>query len=142
MTKAATQRPDPRVMQGVIPYLSYAGRAGEAMDFYARAFGATELGRMPEEGSPGRLMHGQVEINGGAFMVTDHAGPEGPPPTILPGGHLQLVVADARAWWDRAIAASCAQVMPLERQFWGDDWGIVVDPFGINWAILQPGPQT
>ena len=141
MTDTATTQLDPRVMQGVIPYLSYAGRAAEALDFYGRAFGARELGRMPEEGNPDRLMHAQVEINGGAFMVTDHSGPDGPPPAILPGGHLQLVVADARAWWDRAIAAGCVQVMPLERQFWGDDWGMVRDPFGILWAILQPGEQ-
>jgi PhnB protein len=67
----ATQ-PSPDVMRGVIPYLVLAGRAGEAADFHARAFGATDLGRMPMPDRPNALMHVQVEINGGAFMMTDH----------------------------------------------------------------------
>jgi len=39
--------PDPSSMKGVIPYLALGGRAAEACDFYAKAFGATEMGRMP-----------------------------------------------------------------------------------------------
>jgi PhnB protein len=132
----ASQRPEAAVMAGPIPYIDMRGRAGEAADFYARAFGARDLGRMPGH-EPGRLMHCQVEINGGALMMTDHREGE-----IEAGfGHLQLVVADGRAWWDRAIGAGCTEVMPYERQFWGDDWGLLRDPFGISWAVLQPGPE-
>ncbi|MFN3463416.1 MAG: VOC family protein, partial [Terricaulis sp.] len=65
-------------MQGVLPYIAMAGRTAEAMDFYARAFGAEDIGRMPFfDGSPG-VMHGQVLINGGALMMTDS--------TMNPGG--------------------------------------------------------
>lgn len=64
-------RPSPSVMKGVIPYLAYQGRAGEAAKFYAKAFGATPLGSMPMENSPGQFMHIQIEINGGAFMMID-----------------------------------------------------------------------
>lgn len=138
---ATATRPDACVMRGVIPYLGLGGRASEAADFYARAFGATDLGRMPDPDKPGEQMHVQVEINGGALMMTDHraeGAPEGPP---LARGHLQLVVDDGRAWWDRAVAAGCTVVMPYERQPWGDDWGLVLDPFGIHWAVLQPGPE-
>ena len=53
-------------------------------------------------------------------------------------GHLQLVVADGRAWWDRAVTAGCRVLAPYERQFWGDDWGLLEDPFGLKWAVLQP----
>ena len=49
-----------RTMQGVIPYIGMNGRAAEAADFYARAFGARDLGRMPGEDDPSRLMHAQV----------------------------------------------------------------------------------
>jgi PhnB protein len=135
-----TGRPDARVMQGVIPYLVLRGRAGEAADFYTRAFAATDLGRMPMEGVPGRYMHVQVEINGGALMMTDHD-MDRPQPDHggpLPSGHLQLVTGDARMWFDRAVTAGCTVVEPLARQFWGDDWGLLRDPFGITWAILQP----
>ena len=132
-------RPEDRIMQGVIPYLSLAGKAGEAADFYAKAFAAKDIGRMPFPDRPG-FMHLQVEINGGALMLTDHSeGPvaEGSP---IARGHLQLVVPDGRAWFDRAVAAGCASVMPYERQPWGDDWGMVRDPFGLLWAVLTPNP--
>lgn len=133
-------RPADRIMQGVIPYLSLGGQAGAAAEFYARAFAAKGIGRMETPGQPGHYMHLQVEINGGALMLTDHAGegaPEGPP---LARGHLQLVVADGRAWFDRAVAAGCTVAVPYDRQPWGDDWGMVRDPFGILWAMLTPDP--
>lgn len=126
-------------MRGVIPYLAMSGRAGEACDFYARAFGAEDRGRMPApEGQTG-LMHAQVLINDGMLMLTDHMGEGTSQPTSF--GHLQLVVADGRAWWDRAIAAGCSEIMPYERQPWGDDWGLMEDPFGIKWAVLETGIQ-
>jgi PhnB protein len=138
---ATTTRPHADVMRGVIPYLNLAGRAAEAADFYARAFAAVDLGRMPDPERPGRHMHVQIEINGGALMMTDHGceGAATAPP--LASGHLQLVVGDGKAWWDRAIASGCTVVMPYERQQWGDDWGLLRDPFGIQWAVLQPGPE-
>jgi PhnB protein len=133
-------RPDAAVMRGVIPYVGLNGRAAEAMDFYAAAFGATDIGRMPDAESPARLMHGQLQINGGALMLTDMGCEDG-----AEGGvgnmHMQLVVEDGRFWWDRALAAGCTVAMPYERQFWGDDWGMLVDPFGIRWAVLRPGPD-
>ena len=70
---------DPAVMNGVIPYLLMVGRAAEACDFYARAFGAKGLGRMPfPDGKPG-LIHAQIEINGevratGTLSVVDYGG--------------------------------------------------------------------
>jgi PhnB protein len=132
-------RPEDRTMQGVIPYLSLAGKAGEAADFYAKAFGAKDIGRMPFPDQPG-YMHLQVEINGGALMLTDHVGEGSEPGVPLRRGHLQLVVPDGKAWFDRAVAAGCATVMPFERQAWGDDWGMIRDPFGILWAVLTPDP--
>ena len=126
-------------MQGVIPYLAMAGRAAEACDFYTRAFGAEDAGRMPRpDGEPG-LMHAQVAINGGMLMLTDHVGPNGA--SSLNFGHLQLVVNDGRVWWDRAIEAGCTEVLPYERQPWGDDWGLLRDPFGVSWAILEGRAQ-
>lgn len=135
MTEATM--PDPNSMKGVIPYLVLGGRAGEACDFYAKAFGATEMGRMPfPDGTPG-LMHAQVGINDGCLMMTDYNA-EGSSAAVN-FGHLQLVVGDGRMWWDRAVAAGCTVLAPYERQPWGDDWGLVVDPFGVKWAVLEPG---
>lgn len=132
-------RPADRIMQGVIPYLSLAGKAGDAADFYAKAFGAKDIGRMPFPDQPG-YMHLQVEIHGGALMLTDHVDERSEAGSPLRRGHLQLVVPDGQAWFDRAVAAGCEPLMPFSRQPWGDDWGMVRDPFGILWAVLTPNP--
>ncbi|WP_246156602.1 SRPBCC domain-containing protein [Aquicoccus porphyridii] len=140
MSKAETPaRPTASEMRGVIPYIGFDGRANEAADFYATAFGATDLGRMPNPDDPTRLMHAQVGINGGALMMTDHGGEDGAESKPLNRAHMQLVVDDGRMWWDRAVAAGCTALVPYERQFWGDDWGMLEDPFGVRWAVLQPG---
>ncbi len=133
-------RPEDRIMQGVIPYLSLPGQCGEAAEFYIKAFGAKDIGRMPFPDRPGQFMHLQLDINGGALMLTDHTetpDASGPP---LTRGHLQLVVPDGQAWFDRAVAAGCTVAVPFGRQPWGDDWGMVRDPFGLNWAVLTPNP--
>ena len=135
-------RPEDRIMQGVIPYICLAGQTGAAMDFYSKAFGAKDIGRMPMEDKPGQYMHAQLKINGGALMLTDHTTMSGvvAEEDPMPRGHLQLVVPDGQAWWDRALAAGCTVVAPYEKQFWGDTWGLLADPFGLKWAVLTPDP--
>ncbi|MFZ2102635.1 MAG: VOC family protein [Oricola sp.] len=93
-------------MQGVIPYLAMTGFAGEACDFYIRAFGARDLGRMPLPDEQPGPMHAQVEISGGCLMMTDHG--DGGTAPAANFGHLQLIVADGRAWWNRAAAGGDA----------------------------------
>jgi PhnB protein len=134
-------RPEDRVMQGVIPYFAMPGKAGEAADFYMKAFAAKDIGRMPYPDKPG-FMHVQLEIDGGALMLTDEGGMSSVDATgnPMPQGHLQLVVPDGQARWDRAVAAGCTVVAPFERQFWGDTWGLLKDPFGLKWAVLTPDP--
>jgi len=130
-------KPDAVLSRGVIPYLSLDGAASQAADFYARAFGARDLGRMPDPENEGRLMHCQLEINGGGLMMTDCRAP-GTEAKKPQGVHMQLVVADGDTWWNRAVEAGCKVVMPFERMFWGDRWGMLEDPFGISWAIDEP----
>ena len=141
MSADAIDLPKQSAMRGVIPYLSLRGKATAAADFYLGAFDATDLGRMPMPDHPDQVMHLQLEINGGALMMTDHAGDSAGAATApLVNGHLQLVVGDGKAWFDRAVAAGCRELAPFEMQPWGDYWGLLLDPFGIHWAILQPGP--
>jgi PhnB protein len=70
-------------------------------------------------------------------MMTDCRGP-GEAPGQPHGFNLTLVVDDGEAWWSRALAAGCTVVMPFERQFWGDRWGTLLDPFGLKWGIDEP----
>jgi PhnB protein len=129
----------PLAAAGAVPYLAMRGHAAAAAEFYGRAFGAELVASLPLPDGQSGLWHAEIAINGGKLCITDHMGPDGP--ASMNFGHLQLEVADGRAWWDRAVAAGCKVVMPYERQFWGDDWGLLEDPFGIRWAVLQSNPQ-
>lgn len=123
---------------GVIPYLSVDG-ADEASRFYQKAFGAVERRRMAEQNGA-RLMHCHLEINGGSLMLCDHFPEMGAPPVQRSASDtMQLVVADGDRWWARAIAAGCTQKLPFELAPWGDRYGQLVDPFGVTWALLEPG---
>lgn len=109
------------VYSGISPHLTIrAGRASEAIDFYMRAFGATEIFRKEAEDGK-RLMHAHLEVNGGALFLNDDF-PEmmgGTPSSAPTGVTLHLEVADADVAWERALAAGATVRFPLENQFWG-----------------------
>jgi PhnB protein len=114
------------------------GRAAEAAEFYKRAFAAEETARMPADDGK-RLMHVQLTINGGSVMMSDEF-PEYSQSQVreMGGFTIHLQVDDADAWYERAVAAGCEVRMPLEDQFWGDRYGSVRDPFGVDWSIGGP----
>ena len=125
---------------GVIPYLSF-DNAGEAVEFYRKAFGAKEIARMYGQDGK-RIMHCQLEINGGALMLSDNFVEYGLPPTQRSASYvMQLVLADGDAWWERAIKAGCKEKMPFALAPWGDKYGQMADPFGVTWAINTPGKK-
>lgn len=129
----------PAHMDGVIPYLGFNGQAGAAADLYIAAFGGEDQGRVPSPVGPGRFMHIQIKINGGVIMISDHPDQKA---AAFTGGHLQLVVTDGQAWWDRAIAAGMTPVMPYQLQPWGDAWGMMSDPYGVLWAVMEIQSQA
>jgi uncharacterized glyoxalase superfamily protein PhnB len=120
---------------GVTPYLSVDG-ARKAIEFYKTAFGAIEREVQPNEAGD-RVMHAQFDVNGSPIFVSDFFPDYGFPPVKPQGFNLHIHVDDAQMWWDRAIAAGCTVAQPLEKQFWGDIYGQLTDPFGVTWAIGQ-----
>jgi PhnB protein len=122
--------------KGVLPYIQVEG-AAEAVAFYEKAFGATELSRTASADGK-RIMNCQLEINGGPMMVMDALPEHGYPFQPTHSLTLQLIVDDGQAWFDRAVAAGCAVLEPFQTMFWGDKWGAVIDPFQIRWAFDQP----
>ncbi len=130
----------PPQVHGVTPYLTVRG-ASEASAFYARAFGAKEVFRMPAEDGK-RLMHCHVRINGGDLMMSDEFPEHGAGLGDGPRGvTLHLAVDDADMWFNRAVAAGATVVMPLADQFWGDRYGQVRDPYGHVWSIGAPAKK-
>lgn len=125
----------PRHQSPVSPHLVCAG-AAKAIEFYKKAFGATEIMRLA--GKDGKLVHASLEINGAAVMLTDEAPEWGAlSPLALKGTPvtIHLMVDDVDAFFARAVAAGATVKMPVADMFWGDRYGVVVDPFGHHWSI-------
>lgn len=123
---------------GVYPYLTVKGGKA-ALDFYTRAFGATEEFRTYGEDGE-RIMHARFRVNGGAILLSDdfpefRGGGDTPAPQ---GVTIHLEVDDADRWWQRAVDAGAEIKMPLADQFWGDRYGQLKDPFGHSWSIGAP----
>lgn len=123
-------------MKGVIPYLNVNG-AAEAIAFYKRAFGATEFMRMPADDGK-RIIHGHLVINDGSLMVSDTFPEQGYDWQPSHSFTMQLVVQDIDSWFARAVDAGCTVRMPVQTMFWGDRYGTLTDPFGVNWAMNEP----
>ena len=118
---------------GIVPYLMLEN-ASDAMSFYAKAFGAEEVGEralMPD----GRIMNARMDVNGNSLMLMDPMPDHGHPAVPPAAFNLHLHVDDADRWFERAVAAGCTAVMPVALQFWGDRYGMVKDPHGVSWGI-------
>jgi PhnB protein len=127
---------NPPALGGVVPYLTVGG-AVKAAEFYARAFGATEVARHPPD-EQGRTMHVHLHVNGGSLMLSDPFPEYGHPLTAPQAFSLMLPVEDIEAWWKRAVEAGAEVAMPLAEMFWGDRYGQLRDPFGVIWAMNAP----
>ncbi|WP_415644177.1 VOC family protein [Sphingomonas antarctica] len=118
----------------VVPYISLAGRAGEAIEFWGRAFVAEKIMAFEEDG---RLRHAEVRINGGPVYLTDfHPDPAHvfqPTRSIA----MHLAVPDGGAWMERGQAAGCRIMTPWQQLPFGG-FGRLVDPFGVVWSIASP----
>jgi PhnB protein len=119
----------------VYPYLR-VHNTGEAIDFYARAFGATELFRLTEPS--GRIGHAEIKIGPATLMLSDEYPENGIRGPRALGGTtfcMHLHVDDADAAFERAVTAGAAVIRPLQDQFYGERSGTVLDPFGHEWLL-------
>jgi PhnB protein len=125
--------PIPKGYEGATPYLIIKG-AANALDFYKKAFGATEIMRIPAPG--GKVGHAEIKIGNAIIMLADefpemnHTSPQslgGTPVSIL------VYVPDVDAFLKRAIAAGAKVRQAVENKFYGDRSGTLEDPFGHHW---------
>jgi uncharacterized glyoxalase superfamily protein PhnB len=124
----------PEGFHSVTPHLICAG-AAEAIEFYKKAFGAVEAGRMAGPG--GKIMHAQLRIGDSPIMLADDIPGRCQGPLDLKGTpvFIHLYVPDVDAVFAQAVAAGAKPVMPLADMFWGDRYGQVQDPFGHVWSL-------
>jgi PhnB protein len=132
---ATKVKPVPEGYHTTTPYL-VARDAARAIDFYRKAFGATELMRMP--GPDGRIMHAEMRIGDSVIMLADESPERGAiSPQSLGGAGMSifLYVDDVDTVFKQALAAGAKELVSLADMFWGDRWGQVEDPFGHRWQL-------
>ena len=124
------------------PYLAFNGNARQAMEFYASVFGGklafntfTEFGT---EDSPDadRIMHGILETDAGYTIMAGDV-PSDTPYDPMAGCSVSLSGDDGdllRGYWAK-LSASGTTTMPLQKQVWGDEFGMCVDKFGVAWMV-------
>ena len=125
----------PEGYQTVTPDLALR-HAARAIEFYKRAFGASELMRFNTP--DGKIGHAEIKIGNSMVMLCDE-NPQGgcASPASLNGTTtmLFLYVEDVDAAFQQAVKAGATVAMPLADMFWGDRYGQVLDPFGHRWAL-------
>jgi PhnB protein len=128
-------KPIPDGYHSVTPYLIVRG-AAQALDFYTKAFGATETVRM--DGPGGTIGHAEFKIGDSMVMIADeNAANNAEGPEILGGSpvHLMIYTDDCDAMFKRALGLGATETRPLTDQFYGDRSGTLTDPFGHCWTI-------
>ena len=128
-------KPIPDGYHTITPYLIVQGAAA-AIDFYKKAFGATELMRMPMPG--GKIGHAEIQIGNSRLMMADEfpeMGAKAPPAFGGSPVGLMVYVEDVDAVFNRAVAAGAKVKKAVADQFYGDRSGQLTDPFGHEWTV-------
>jgi PhnB protein len=129
------------------PYISFAGNAREAMEFYNRVFGGTlTMNTFGDFGAPDaeyadKIMHSTLETSSG-YTIMGADAPPGMEHSVGDNVAVSLSGDDAdelRGYWTKLSDGGNVAV-PLEKQMWGDEFGMCEDRFGIHWMvnIAQP----
>lgn len=126
------------------PYLSFSGDCEAAFKFYEQhlggklgevfRYGGSPMADQAPAGWSDKIMHGSITIGGQVLMGADVV------PTqyeAAKGFSLSLHLrsaAEGRRIFD-ALANGGRVVMPFEKTFWAEGFGVVVDRFGIPWSV-------
>ncbi|MGP4002204.1 VOC family protein [Streptomyces sp. 8N706] len=125
------------------PYISFAGDARQAMEFYKSVMGGNlrlnTYGDFGSESPPGyddKVMHSMLETASGFTLM----GADNPPGMEHePGNNIAVSLSgddadELRGYWDKLSDGGTVSV-PLEEQMWGDVFGMCTDRFGITWMV-------
>ena len=128
------------------PYLSFRDNAREAMEFYQSALGGDlESNTFGEYGDPNApeanlIMHARLNTPAGFTLM----GADTPPGMEhTPGSNITVSLsgddsAELRGYWEK-LGEGATVTVPLEKQMWGDEFGMLVDQFGIGWMVNIAG---
>ena len=124
------------------PYISFSGDARQAMEFYEGVFGGTltlnTFGEYGDPSAPGadKIMHGTLETDSQFTLMASDT-----PPGMEhnPGTNIAVSLSgddadELRGYWAK-LSDGATVAVPLEKQMWGDEFGMCVDRFGISWMV-------
>jgi PhnB protein len=125
------------------PYLNFNGNAREAMQFYASVFGGDlNITTFAELGSDGpdadRVMHATLQTNNGYTIMgadtpsTMEFQPMAGSSVSISGDEADAVAL--RGYWQQ-LSADGTTTMPMQKQAWGDEFGMCIDKFGVPWMV-------
>ena len=135
-------------MFGVSPYIAFKGNCRQAIDFYKSALDAQVLfsqtvGESPVSnmGPAENIMHCTIKVGDSTIMMCDDPRPE----AAAGGGNISLAIglndpARARQMFDN-LARDGSVLMPLEKTFWAEAFGMVKDKFGVRWMVNCEAPK-
>ncbi|MGQ5654763.1 VOC family protein [Streptomyces sp. EKR5.2] len=129
------------------PYLMFAGDARQALEFYKEVFGGTlVLNTYGEAGQPDtsmtdKIMHGMLESPSNYTLMAADT-PDG---EHKPGNAYSVSLsgdddAELRSYWEK-LSDGATVAVPLDKQMWGDVFGMCTDRFGITWMVNIAQPQ-
>ena len=127
--------PIPEGYHTATPYLAVDDVA-EALEYYKKAFGAKERGRM--EAPDGKIGHAEIQIGDSLVMLSDpfpQASTRTPKELGGTTASVFLYVENVDAFVQRAVDAGATVSMEVADQFWGDRFGTITDPFGHSWSV-------
>lgn len=132
-----TTTPVPEDFHTITPQIAVKGVAS-AIDWYTRALGARELLRSAAPDGQS-IMHSELLLGDSRFFVVDEFPESMQSPETLGGTsvRLHLYVRDVDSLFNRAVEAGATVLMPVADRFWGDRYGILLDPFGHRWSIAS-----
>ena len=128
------------------PYLQFDGNAREAMETYRDIFGGQlDVNTFSDfgggEDAPEGVMHSQLRTDLGFTLM----GSDAPPGAEAgPNGSVSLSGDEAdtlRGYWDR-LSDGGNVLVPLEKQMWGDVFGMCTDRFGVTWMVNIAGDSA
>jgi len=128
-------KPIPEGYHSVTPYLIIKG-AADAIEFYKKAFGATELFRFPAP--DGKIGHAEIKIGDSPIMLADEFAEMGyKGPRALGGSPVSLMIylEDVDTVFNRAVEAGASVKEAVQDKFYGDRTGTLTDPFGHVWHV-------
>jgi len=128
-------KPIPEGYHTATPYLIING-AADAIAFYQKAFGATELFRIPAPG--GKIGHAEIKIGDSPIMLADEYADMGyKGPKALGGSAVSILiyVEEVDTVFNRAVDAGATVKEAVSDKFYGDRIGTLIDPFGHVWHV-------